>query len=69
VFWNISGESQINLGLTGSKVKLYAEPGQKTAKISTAANGITLSCGDRQFLETNYSKDELIKAFRSLKKL
>ena len=67
VFWNISGESQITINIDPDKATLYKEPGQTDGGSIIAGEGITLTAGNRQFLECDLPEGDVINAFRNLK--
>ena len=66
VFWHISGAGKLKLNIDGRKIHLFKELGKKIA-VMKDRGGVILPAGDRRYLETDLSREEVIAAFRNAK--
>lgn len=68
VYWHISGEGKIALGLDADKVHLYKQLG-KEIPVTRSNNGIVVPVGDRFYLETDLDPETVVSAFKNAKTL
>lgn len=63
VYWHASGSAKLELKLDAQAVKLQKEIGGKPLKITTGKGTITIPAGDRCYLSSSLSREQLIEAF------
>ncbi len=68
VYWHNSGESEINVPLSGTKVRLLSDLAEREIPVKKSAAGIILPASGRQYLEcSGVSKAQVIQAFQRAK--
>lgn len=62
VFWHTSGAAKIALNMNSDKINLYKELGKKNP-VKKIKGELILAVGDRQYLEVDAPRDQVIAAF------
>ena len=62
VFWHTSGAAKIALNINADKINLFKELGKKNP-VKKIKGELILPVGDRQYLEVDAPRDQVIAAF------
>jgi hypothetical protein len=63
VYWDGKGESRLSLTIAGDKAELFDEFAGNTVAFEKGASSFVIPAGNRRYLKTPLSSDEIKAAF------